>query len=135
SGRLTNVGSHRGLNGMMALDIQPGPLARTVADLDLAMQALTDQSVVAAQADEALRPWPDYRAVDVSQLTIVSWPTDPWFHAAPAIASSVVEATDALQEMGATVVGPPPFHMAEAMELYLGLVSADGLRSMRRLIG
>src|SRR5690606_278055 len=102
SGRLTNVGSHRGLNGMTALDIQPGPLARTVADLDLAMQALTDKSVVPTQPDESPRPWPDYRAVDVSQLTIVSWPTDPWFHAAPAIASAVVEATDSLGAAGAT---------------------------------
>ncbi len=135
SGRLTNVGSHRGLNGMTALDIQPGPLARTVADLDLMMQALVAKSVVPLQPDEVDRPWLDYRDVDISRLTIVSWPSEAWFPAAPVITRAVEEATAGLRASGATIVGPPSFNMAEAMELYLGLLSADGLRSMRRLIG
>ena len=135
SGRLTNVGCQRGLQGMTALAIQPGPLARTVADLDLAMRALVDKRQVPTQADEVDRPWPDYRAVDIAGLTIVSWPSDDWFPAAPAIVAAIGEATETLRQQGATIAAPPPFGMAETMRLYFGLISADGLRSIKRLIG
>lgn len=134
TGRLTNVGSHRGLLGMQAIAIQPGPLARRVDDLDLAMQALADKSVVPLQEDEIDRPWPDYRQVNLAGLRIGIWPSDAWFPTAPAIAEGVRNAGAKLEELGATVVEVAPQGMREAMRIYFGLVSADGLLSVRRMV-
>src|SRR5690606_8378498 len=46
TGRLTTQGALLNLNGMEAVGVQPGPMARSVADLELAMEVL-----VAADGD------------------------------------------------------------------------------------
>lgn len=138
SGRLTNVGSHRGLAGMQAVAIQPGPIAQRVEDLDLAMRTLVGQPKD-QQLDETQRPWHNYRAVDVGKLNIAYWETDGWFDSAPAMQRAVRESAAVLNKRGAKLAQIDSSAIAHlqidrAMQLYFGLVSADGLKSIRGML-
>lgn len=148
SGRLTNVGSHRGLQGMDAIAIQAGPLAHKVEDIDLAMRVLVGDPHHAepdqakpdqAEPDESARPWPDYRTIDVASLKVACWPSDGWFEPAPTVRRAVVESASALSQSGVNVRTLPPEQIEQsdvrrAVELYFGLLSADGLKSIRRML-
>lgn len=138
SGRLTNVGSHRGLQGMDAIAIQAGPLAHKVEDIDLAMRVLVSNPQQ-AEPDEIARTWRDYRDVDVASLNVACWPSDGWFEPAPTVRRAVVESAKALAECGANVRTMTPEQIEQgdvrrAVELYFGLLSADGLKSIRRML-
>ena len=133
SRRLTSLGSHRCLQGMNAIAIDPGPIANTVSDADLMMRALVGDRD-GAQPDELYQPWRDYRKVDVAKLTVVACPSDGWFAASPPCQRAVCEAAAALGEAGVGVHTVALESTAEAMRLYFGLVSADGFRSVRRLL-
>jgi len=138
SGRLTNIGSHRGLQGMQAIAIQAGPLAHKVEDVDLAMRVLVGDPA-ASQPDEVTRPWGDYREVDVASLNVACWPSDGWFEPAPTVRRAIAESADALKQCGANVdtMNPQQVEQSDvrqAMELYFGLISADGLKSIRRML-
>ena len=134
TGRLTLVGSQRAISqGMQAIAIQPGPIARSVADLDLAMQIMTNVRGVGRQADESGGPWPHYAQIDVSQLRIGYWVDDGVFSPAMGVGRVVHEAADHLRKAGAEVVPVTPPDTMEMMRIYLGLISADGMASVRRL--
>lgn len=140
TGRLTLVGSQRALGrGMQAIAIQPGPLARSVEDIALAMSVLTsfgpdDQPLVARQVDEMSDPWKDYRSIDLSSLRIASWTDDGFFSPAVGVARAVREAAERLRSRGANVVELTPPDIRMMFRTYLGLISADGMASVRQLI-
>ena len=140
TGRLTLAGSQRALSrGMQAIAIQPGPLARNVADVDLAMRVLTDPKLASRQPDERYDEWPDYRQVDASRLRIACWADDGVFRPPVGLRRGVELAVERLRQEGAEVVSlsadkQPPFDSREMMQIYLGLISADGMASVRRLV-
>jgi len=140
TGRLTLAGSQRALSrGMQAIAIQPGPLARSVEDIDLAMRVFTDPQFALREPDERYLAWPDYRQVDVSRLRIACWTDDGVFTPAVGMQRAVSEAAQRLRQQGAEVVQldaeeRAPFDSQEMMRIYLGLISADGMASVRRLV-
>jgi fatty acid amide hydrolase len=135
SDRLTLVGSHVAQEALFGITMQAGPLARCTDDLDLMLRALTDFTHIPRQTDEVDRPWPDFRAVDTQGLRIAWWNDDGYFAPAPAIARATREAGEYLVRNGVEVVTVEPPEIDRAMRLFLGLIGADGLRSMREAAG
>jgi fatty acid amide hydrolase len=109
---------------------QPGPIARRVADLSLALSVLD----TAADAPAPRRPG-DPAAVAVGQLRVAAYADDGYFPPAPAIRRAVREAAAALRERGARVEDFRPPDVAEAARLYFGLYFADGLDEIRQHLG
>lgn len=132
--RLSLVGSRTSVPGMRAMTISPGPIAPCVADLDLAMRVLVPQRAEDRMPDELAKPWPDYRQVNLAGLRVATWEDDGLLPTAPAIARAVRESAAALAAAGAevrTVQAPDPRTM---FRIYIGLISADGMQSLKRLV-
>ncbi len=134
TGRLTLAGHYRPLAGMKAIAVQPGPLARNVEDIELAMQVLMDHRAVPRQADESSLPWPASSRLRLKELRVGYWCDDGVVAAAPAVWRAVAEAAAALRSRGIEVLRLKPPDAREMMRLYFGLISADGLRSVKRLV-
>jgi len=132
SGRLSMLGSGDQQRGQEAVLDQAGPMARHVADLQLAMRVLT-------QGDEGVNaipvPWRDPAQVQLQGLRVGFYAEDGFIDSSPAIARGVREAAAALRERGAQVIELPPPDISRAISLYLGLMGADGGASKRRLLG
>ena len=114
---------------------QPGPIARSVDDLELALQILTP--VQGETADPMVPPVPlrPSSEVDVSQLRIGFYDNDTLFRPSPAIRRAVQESVDSLQDAGATLV---PFECPRPLdvwEIQAGQFAADGGRWMRERLG
>jgi fatty acid amide hydrolase len=148
SGRLTNSGALGSLYGASAIQLQPGPLARHVEDLALAMRVLVGRVAArAASAASAAQPtsresdavplaWPDPAGVQLSGLRIGYWTDDGYFSpASPALGRVVEDAARALRARGAAVERIEPPDVDEAMRLYFALAASDGGAAMRSLLG
>jgi fatty acid amide hydrolase len=130
SGRLTNLDSPPELffPGMEAVALDPGPMARTVADLELAMQVLAAPGLERADPRVAPVPWPDPATVKIEGLRIGVFEEDGFWPASPALRRAVREAAAALEARGAVVeqfADPDP---EAATRFYFSFLSADGLR-------
>jgi fatty acid amide hydrolase len=110
--------------------VQPGPLARSVADLALALRVLC-----APDPDVPPVGLPDPAAVVVEKLRVGYYGDDGYFPASPALRRAVTEAARALRGVGAEVVEFRPPDVAEAVHLYWGRLFADGLAYLRRWLG
>ncbi len=132
--RLSNVRSYRTMPGMEAIALQPGPLARTVEDIDLAMRVWLDKSSVGRQPDESTDPWPNLHTIAVEELRIGMFEDDGYFRPAPAVRRAVRQAAKWLVDRGATLQLFQPPDVREMMRIYIGLVSADGLGTLARLL-
>jgi fatty acid amide hydrolase len=139
AGRLTNDDFPPGLlpigNGLAALVQQPGPIARTVADLQLAMALLTETSFEATRDLVAPVPWPDPSAVHVAGMRVGMYTDNGSFPASPALRRAVEEAADALRQRGATVEPFTPPDAAEGIRVFLGIATAGGSKALKRLLG
>ncbi len=133
--RLTNAGVRDNLHGMEAIRPQPGPLARNVEDLYLALRLLTAGEPNAIDPQTAPVPLGDPALVRVAKLRIGVWTDDGFFSASPAIRRAVSEAAEALRGLGAHVEPFQPPDPTHAMGLYLGLLSADGTADAIRILG
>ncbi len=136
AGRLTNEGvpAHLFATGQEAILAQPGPMARTVADLRLAMKVLAAPSVRATADLIPPVPWRDPELVSITGLRIGMYTDNGFFPASPALRRAVEEATAGLQDRGAEV---EPFaipDVSEAMRIFLGIMSADGGAKMKELL-
>ena len=108
-----------------------GPLARTVADLELALGILVGRSDDPDVPPLPLRPLGE---VDVSTLRVGFWEEDGHFPVSPALRRLVREAADALGAAGAEV---RPFALPdvdEAIRLYFGLMGSHGGALWRRAL-
>ena len=135
SGRLTNEDTPGHFFAPQeAILPQPGPLARTTADIRLAMDVLTNPSPHTSVDNVPPVPWYAPEETAVSNLRVGFYTDNGYFSASPAIRRAVTEAVSALQASGATVVpfSPPDTH--EAVRLFLGVLSADGGQAMRRAL-
>ena len=114
--------------------VQPGPLARTVADLDLGLRVMSQAAQRGADARVGPAAWPDFRRVDVSKLRLGYYTEDGFFPASTAMRRAVDEAAAALRRQGATVEAFRPPDVDEACRIYFGVFLADGLKAMRRAL-
>ena len=114
--------------------VQPGPLARSVADLALALRALATPEPGAADEASAPEPLGEPAAVAVGRLKVGVYTDDGYFPPAPAIRRAVREAAAALRDGGACVEDFRPPDGAEATRIYFGLFYADGLESVRQCL-
>jgi fatty acid amide hydrolase len=107
------------------LPFQPGPLARRVGDLRLAMTILAAASVGAADTAGDAPPYPT-QPPSIDGLRVAIQVDESYFRTAPAIRRALREAAADLESAGATVVtfAPPP--VSEAVRLFLGVMAADG---------
>ncbi len=132
--RLTKVGSVKNLRGMESLQSQPGPLARCVEDLQLAMRVLVATPPVVGDDETSTAPWPHADAVDVRGRRIALWLGDDFVAPSTAIVRVLHAAAAKLADAGA-IVEPLTFvDTGEALRLYIGLIGADGGRNFRQLV-
>ena len=114
--------------GQQAIIAQPGPLARSVADLSLAM------SVLAAPTERTLEPplaVPQASAVDLSQLRLGVYTEDRLFPVAPAMRRAVHEAAAALRSLGVEVEEVDAPDTTEAMRIFTSIGTAGGYRALK----
>ena len=135
--RLTNLDTRPGIfaDGQTGMVPQPGPLARSVADLTLAMRILAAPGLERIDPLVPPVPWPPLDHVSVQGLRIALYTDDGYFTASPAIRRVVTEAAAALRGAGAQVEPWTPPDVHEAMRLFFGIVSSDAANALRRALG
>ncbi len=134
--RLTMQGHAEVFPGMEAIVCQPGPMARHVEDLMLAMRVLTADGQDNGR-DPAVPPvpWTEPETTATLQGLRVGYYLDNGlFRPAPAIRRAVREAADALERRGAEVIPWQPPDVAEGFGLFIGILLADDLRYARDLL-
>jgi fatty acid amide hydrolase len=137
--RLPRGGSFRTLRGLEALITQPGPMARSVADLELALRVLADRSDGHVAPDVVPCAPGEAQAVRLQGMRVAVWTDDGVFPPAPAVARAVRQAATLLQQQGLEVVEldaaevQQHLRSGEAFDLYCSLVAADGGADGRRL--
>ena len=138
TGRLTSTGARVCFAGLDAVGGQPGPLARSAADVEL-MYLLLNQGVL--RKDRWL---PDAVAMTASQalpleslkgLRVGYWVDDGYLRPSPAVRRAVLEAAQVFAHHGAVVEEFTPPSGLDIVKLYYGLLSADGASSLRRVLG
>jgi len=115
------------------LDIA-GPLARRVEDLTLAMEVLLSGGHRSVDPLFPCVPLGDPGAVRLDGLRVAWYADDGYLRPAPALRRVVEEAARALEERGAVVKPWRPPEVRRAMDLYFGLLSADGAAWARDLL-
>lgn len=137
STRLTNADFAPGLlgAGQEVFIPQPGPIARSVADLGLAMELFAATSLAHTSDVVPPVPWPDPGSVRVRDLHIGVYTDNGMYPASPAIVRAVEEAGTALESLGARVSPVPPPDPHEGAEIFLRAVSAGGARDFLELLG
>jgi fatty acid amide hydrolase len=132
TGRLDDTARLPIYDGQRAIVSQEGPLARTVADLALALEIANggrDPDVVPP------RPLRNPRSIDVRGMRVGYYENAGFFHASPALGRAAREAGDVLRTLGANVVPFEPPRVDEAMDLFYGILSADGARGAIEALG
>lgn len=114
---------------------QPGPIARCVADIRLAMEVFAGTSQKLTGDLVPPVPWPNPDDVKVENLRVGFYTDNGYFPASPALRRAVEEAAEALRRRGATVENFTPPDAAETVRLFLGAVSAGGGAGYLRLLG
>lgn len=136
SGRLTVRGSADEwlFAGQEAIHSQPGPLARSAADVALAYRVLAAPGLHEIDASVAPVPIRDPADVRLGELRVGFYEDDGFFPASPALRRAVREAAAALKAAGLEVVPFRPPEIEEAMRLYFGILSAAGPGKLAELL-
>jgi fatty acid amide hydrolase len=131
AGRLPDMGRLSVPIGQTAIASQVGLLARCVEDLALGLDVLSDGDGGPTLAPPV--PSKDW-AVDLRKLRVGTFIDDGVMTPAPACRRAVEEAASMLAAAGATIVPWQPPPVATALAIWLGCMSADGGRGMKRLV-
>jgi fatty acid amide hydrolase len=110
-------------------------MARSVADLELALRAQTGAWADCPAADPAPGPLGESSAVELNGLRIGVYTDDGYFPAAPAIRRAVLEAAEALRGQGAQVEPFVPVEVEQGVRLYFSLYYANGTTEVERSLG
>lgn len=131
AGRLPDIGRLSVPVGQLGVASQVGPMARHVEDLALALEVLA-----AGRGPGLAPPVPlgRFRDVDVRRRRVGVFIDDGVMTPSPAIGRAVEQASRLLAEVGAEVVPWQPPPLATAMALWLGCVTADRGRGLKRLV-
>ena len=132
SRRLPRRGSLRTMRGMDAIQAQPGPMARSVGDLELMFRVLAEGQPEWCDPDTPPVAWRAPSEVSVAGLRVGWWSDDGYFPASPAIRRATEESARALESLGCVVEPWQPKDVRRGMELYFALVSADGAADFSR---
>jgi fatty acid amide hydrolase len=132
SGRLTDPGLFSAPIGQRAIVSQVGVLAREVVDVALALEILNGGREPKC---EPPMPLADSRLVTLSSLRVAYYTDDGTLKPAPAVARAVREAAKVLEQLGARVAEWSPPDAGRALDIFLGIMSADGGRGARRNLG
>ena len=135
--RLTFFDTRPGVfpGGQEVIVPQPGPMARSVADLALAMEVLATPGGERIDPSIPPVPWRNPADVSVNALRIAVYTDDGYFKASPAIRRVVEEAARALRATGAQVEPWTPPNVGEGVRLFFSIFTADGLASLRHAMG
>ena len=123
SGRTPDPGRYSIPIGQRAVVSQVGALARTSDDVALAIEVLNGGR---APAVEPPLPLGDPASVDVAKLRIAYYTDDGTLAVAPAVRRAVIEAAGMLAGRGAQVLEWRPPDVSHAVDIFYGLLSADG---------
>jgi fatty acid amide hydrolase len=136
SGRLTNSDFAPGLlgNGQELFIPQPGPIARSVADVTLAMRLFVETSQQQTPDLTPPVPWTDPGQVQVAGLRIGMYTDNGDFPVAFSIRRAVEDAAAALRTLGAEVEPVSPPDAEEGIRLFLRAASAGGAGDYLRLL-
>jgi fatty acid amide hydrolase len=135
--RLTKFDIRPGIfsGGQEGIVPQPGPMARSVADLALAMGILAAPGLERIDSSVPPVPWPTFDKVSMRGMRIAMYTDDSYFTASPAIRRVVIEAADALRAAGAEMESWMPPDVNEAMRLFFSIASADAANALKRALG
>jgi fatty acid amide hydrolase len=126
----------RNASGAEGISAQPGPLARSAADLTLALRVMVDALTAAPSGLNPPVPFREPDEVDVAGLRIAVLPEIGGFTPSPAIRRAVDEAADALRGEGASVdVWETAPDTGAAVDLALRIYTADGSGWSRAVLG
>ena len=131
AGRIPDTGRFSVPIGEQAIVSQVGLLARDVDDMALGLEILNGG---AKPSVEPPMPLGDPAAVDVSQIRVAYYADDGTLSVAPAVRRAVVEAAGILAGQGAQVTEWRPPDVAEAMDIFFGVLSADGGRGAKEAL-
>ncbi|MEN9539344.1 MAG: hypothetical protein RLZZ126_1579, partial [Pseudomonadota bacterium] len=117
--------------GQRAILAQVGPIAPNVADVALGLQIMNGST----GPFEPSRPLGDWQAVDASCVRVGFYVDDGLVPSAPAVQRAVREAAAALKARGAQVTEWQPPDTRLAMDVFLGLLGGDALRTFKERHG
>lgn len=129
---LNTTGRYFGGNDSVAA--AAGPLARSVADLELAMAVLAAPGQETVDSFIPPVAWPDWQAVNIKGMRIGFYTDDGYFPSSPALRRAVKEAAAALEQRGAIVEEWTPPGVAEVFPLFSALRGADGWESVAEML-
>ena len=137
SGRLTNTDFPPDLlsTAQEVFIPQPGPIARTVEDVELAMKVFSETSFDLNYDFTPPVPWKDFHGIQIKDLRIGFYTDNGYFPAAPALRRAVTESADALRAMGAVVEPVEAPDAKEAVRIFLGALSSGGGKDYKKLLG
>lgn len=126
---LDTTGLEQPLPLALPIPTSPGPMARNVEDLALAMHILSDRVFVESTSGHGDR-------TDSSSIRFAVWLEDGYFPTAPPIRAAIRALAEALSEHhGYSRVEFPSIDFREVFRLELGMLSADGGDGLRRMLG
>jgi fatty acid amide hydrolase len=136
SQRLTNVDTPSYLfsSGQNVVYPQPGPMARSVADLKLMMKVLADPPVIETPDFPPPVPWPDPDKISMEGLKVGMYTDNGHINISPAIKRAINESAAALKEKGAVVKPFTPYDLKEALMIYIEITASGGNESIPRTL-
>ena len=132
SGRLDDTTRLTIFDGQRAIVSQEGPLARTVADVALGLEIASGGRDVHRHAPKPLERRPP---ASVRGFHVGYYENAGWLRASPALARAAREAAALFESLGAHVVPFEPPHVETALDLFYGIMSADGGRGAIDALG
>lgn len=135
SSRLSMVGHVPLLPGQEAILAQPGPMARTVADLNLAMKVLAAPGQEAFDSSIPPVPWREPSDIKLENLRIAFFTDNGIITPSPAVRRAVREAALSLEKRGAIVQEWTPPDLLKAIQLYFQFYGADGGVTSKKQLG
>ncbi|BAZ21954.1 amidase [Kalymmatonema gypsitolerans NIES-4073] len=133
--RLTLAGHTPLFPGQQVIVTQPGPMARSVADLSLAMQILAAPGQEEFDPSIPPVPWHDPATVEVEKLRVAFYTDNGVIRPAPAIRRAVREAAEVLAKRGVIIEEWKPPNLLRGLQLYIQLISADGYATLKQQMG
>jgi fatty acid amide hydrolase len=124
--RLPSRGQNTLLKGQEAVRSQSGPMARTVADLDLFFRAMDPVRMSALDPKVPPLPWRPLGSLPARGLRVGYYANDGVVPVSTAVARAVEVARAALSASGCETVPFTPPDVASLFDDYLAAMSADG---------